>query len=705
MPISPQQISNFTAKAKAAGYSDDEIAAEISRKTYEVSPTGQTPAVAPGQMQSQPKVQGVSNTPPTDTLTETPPDLVGKVVDFGKSLVKPTLDYVQSEQERLKARNQGKNLGERVVASLNPEELVKQNILSTDKGRKAAANVASFVVPFGKGASLASKVIVPGAAVGGLSAASEEGANVGSVAKGAAGGAAGAGVLHGAGKVVGKAFGKVTKDLPERLMESVFKEPIKDTRAAIKGGQSLGKKALEKGTKGLTDEAIYKNSVEMLNQFEDQLQSKLETSKRIIPLGEIKETVAPLIKKYASAGNTSAVSNITNRLEALEQYHGKSIPAQVANELKRTLYDEARNGYGQLASENIEGVKAIAKGLKEAIAKRIPGANEINKELSFHGKIADSMVDKLARSGRNNIIGLTDIPFAGVGMVPGLQIPALAGYVAKKVAGSTGGKKVIATGLNKAGKVIEPVATKIASSPATQTVTGQIASRGGAKASELIGKTPEVLSSVTQEPNQTANNNEGNNDTHTSSLLESPGTLQATFTGYTPEELADWHARAIQGGDTAGAKQIEAMYNDEVAFQKNQSDATGKAKKYSEGDKKFLLAKNEATKAYDTLIGGKVTSGKFAAAGSGVSEFFGTQDADTTAFKAQLATARTAARNALLGANMSDRELESYLDAIFNYSNEPAIIKAKLETFIKSMQDYEDSVAGQSEIPEVPPSL
>lgn len=365
-----------------------------------------------------------------------------------------------------------------------------QQFLDPKSQLKMGLELGSFAVPFGKGANIATKALLPGAAVGGMSSLSKEEVNPKNLAMDIAGGAAGAGLMAGASKIAGKATKSLTKALPERLMDSVFKEPLKDTRAAVKKGTSLGKEALEKGLTGGA-ENIYNKSVSEINLLEDSLQSALTQSKRIIPLSDIKKSIQPLIEKYNKSGNISAVKNISDRITALEQYNGKSIPVAVANEIKRTLYDEARNGYGQLASENIEGVKAVARALKESIAEKVPNANDLNKKLSFNGRVADSMMEKLVKEGRNNMFGLTDAIISTGGGALGAGA-----VIGKKVLGSTVGKTNVANILNKTGNAIDNI-----NSPISQDVMGQ-----------LTARLPQILSSQTDN-NKRANatNNEANN--------------------------------------------------------------------------------------------------------------------------------------------------------------------------------------------------
>lgn len=70
---------------------------------------------------------------------------------------------------------------------------------------------------------------------------------------------------------------------------------------------------------------------------------------------------------------------------------------------------------------------------------------------------------------------------------------------------------------------------------------------------------------------------------------------------------------------------------------------------------------------------------------SKIYEVLGTEDPEQTQLKSKVATARTAARNALLGANMSDKELQSFLDATFDINLPRNILMERLKTFVSDM--------------------
>lgn len=409
-------------------------------------------------------------------------DVGGGLYSGGAAIAEIAQRLTVDPQNKSKTFDKEFDRGMSIATPKGREALLGQDIIPSKQiglGAQRGAGVASYLVPGGKTLKAAAGL---GAASGALYGASE-GDNIGQVAKNIAGGTLGGGVggvvAKGAGQALTKVGKVATQKLPAKLMNTVFREPLKDTRAAIKGGtKTLGEQALEKGERGLSDEKIYQNAVTRLNQFEDELQTKLATSKRIIPIGDLKKSVAPLVKKYQSAGNKADAQAILGRIDELESFHGKNIPVSSANEIKRTLYDEARNAYGKQSSEGMEGIKALAKALKESIAEKVPGANEINKQLSYNGRIADSLVDKMAKGGRNNVLGLTDAILASPVLAAG---PAgLLPVVAKKIAGTTAAKTGVAQGLKNTGEIASKLgAGKVLNSPMNSYLGAQVGQRMG----------------------------------------------------------------------------------------------------------------------------------------------------------------------------------------------------------------------------------
>lgn len=89
---------------------------------------------------------------------------------------------------------------------------------------KDLAGLASYAVPFGKGAGIVSKALLPGAAASGLLETAQPNATIGSVGRSAATGAATAGALYGIGKLVSAAKGGL-KRTGEATIQSQYNVP------------------------------------------------------------------------------------------------------------------------------------------------------------------------------------------------------------------------------------------------------------------------------------------------------------------------------------------------------------------------------------------------------------------------------------------------------------------------------------------------
>ena len=148
------------------------------------------------------------------------------------------------------------------------------------------AGIGAWLIPFGKGASLTSKALLPGAASGGLFAASERNATPGSVAGGAATGAITAGILN---KLLGA--GKATQKAGETLRQGVVKPKVAATpyaaaqeKAITQGIEKLGLKGGAAAQKGQMPGIMEKLS----SQIDDILRQSKATEKSKVVIKAIK---------------------------------------------------------------------------------------------------------------------------------------------------------------------------------------------------------------------------------------------------------------------------------------------------------------------------------------------------------------------------------------------------------------------------------
>jgi hypothetical protein len=119
---------------------------------------------------------------------------------------------------------------------------------------------------------------------------------------------------------------------------------------------------------------------------------------------------------------------------------------------------------------------------------------------------------------------------------------------------------------------------------------------------------------------------------------------------------------------------------------------TGKQEKMTEKERLFENAATAAEQALTLLDGGKAKTGFGQGALGKVGEKIGTNSRDQQRYRSTIALARTTARNALLGANMTAGEMESIQSFIPEFNDAPEVAKEKLETFIELMRQFSGTV-------------
>lgn len=167
-------------------------------------------------------------------------------------------------------------LSQQQLSSFNSKGSGLQNVgaqLATQnsgvrQGLKDTANVASYAVPFGKGANFLSKVLAPGASSGALQALSAENVSPLSVVGGGVGGAASAGILQGLGILGSKAAGGAKKLLDKGGQSLVRGAEEKATQEFIKASPSGFQRAVQEH--GFDPRVLYKKYAEGLG-YDDLL--------------------------------------------------------------------------------------------------------------------------------------------------------------------------------------------------------------------------------------------------------------------------------------------------------------------------------------------------------------------------------------------------------------------------------------------------
>lgn len=214
---------------------------------------------------------------------------------------------------------------------------------------KASAGVASFAVPFGKGASFASKALIPGAKVGGLQALSQEEVTPESVVGGALTGAAGAGLFRGATNLLGKTSGLVGKASP--ALERGAQNLEQGTRQIRQKPSVFGASAEKEINKTLTK---YKVKGSPQKQYE-----ALETTMKTIE-GRIKSVIKanPNVTVPKEGIKESFITNLKSSLRSKDLTQKQAI-SEVGGYLKDLL--KASGGKGRFTNISLEKLRELKK--------------------------------------------------------------------------------------------------------------------------------------------------------------------------------------------------------------------------------------------------------------------------------------------------------------------------------------------------------
>jgi len=173
-----------------------------------------------------------------DLLTRISSFLAPKATAAGSSVIntagmlKDYLEYTfakdkTNKQKQLIEYNQKRNLANEALKQFGFDANKKGN--QFDPGRYAKGvtqgglELGSFAVPFGKGANIASRVLVPGATVGAMQAGAQETVTPQSLATGALTGAAGAGILKGATNTATRAIKGAGDFLVDKATQGIGK--------------------------------------------------------------------------------------------------------------------------------------------------------------------------------------------------------------------------------------------------------------------------------------------------------------------------------------------------------------------------------------------------------------------------------------------------------------------------------------------------
>jgi len=210
---------------------------------------------------------------------------------------------------------------------------------------------------------------------------------------------------------------RLTKPALDWAAKRTMQSALKPSKKTLKSGDA--KRAIQT----MLDEGINvseggaRKLREIADKLDDIVTTELAGSNAAITKERVLDAIVKKLKKAHDQGNPLAdEAAITKVWDEFDQVFDDLIPVEQAQKIKRGTQQSVSKKYGELASADIEGQKALAAGLREGISDAVPGVAAPNASNANILNALGLVEDRAAMAGNLNLSGL-----AGAGNNPLLQ--------------------------------------------------------------------------------------------------------------------------------------------------------------------------------------------------------------------------------------------------------------------------------------------
>jgi len=232
-----------------------------------------------------------------------------------------------------------------------------------------------------------------------------------------------------------KKVAKVLRNTAEGLMKSALKPTAKDliSGKAAQAIDTMLEKNIPATPKGIEQ---IRNRIDELN---DQIRTAIANSPERIETAKMARPVVEKLREFRNQVNersdTAAIKKSWDEFKShpslqhktpaqvipkkVDPLTGATIPekvipavgkedmsVQTAQALKQGTYKQLAKKYGQLGSADVEAQKAIARGLKEQVAEKVPAISPLNLEESKLFNILNVAERRIVTEANKNPMGL-----------------------------------------------------------------------------------------------------------------------------------------------------------------------------------------------------------------------------------------------------------------------------------------------------------
>lgn len=483
-----------------------------------------------------------------------------------------------------------------------------------DQAKNSAA-IASYAIPFGKGANLLTKAILPGAAVG-AGQSLPDAKNGEDVVRNAITGGLTGGALEALGGVLGKLKGaagagaqKGADAISGKVNPDIFSSVVKADPNYVNNIEDITNTAKRYGLMNGTSDQGLQKLPNVMNNLSNEIKGRLENVTTPVDMNSVKKNIMDKFEKNSSVFPTSqdfedAKQYIKSRLGFGTGTDSQPSFPQTSYsklyDLKSAVGDNLSSTFKKIAnggslSPKEEANLALWGGLKDEIDNADDTIRPLNNDQHNLFDIAKGFVSD-SKSAKKGATFAGNIFSTMAGNMLGGPLGGIAALGAEQAANSPTGRKILSSVLSSGSKAAQAQLPDIA---------GGIVKTGSA----LL--TPRNIG--TNNTNQNTGNNQQNiqspngnvtqasSNSNTPSLMDYIDYIQGRKTGTTMDRQS---VAQLESTHPVIAKDIETAYQTQLGSSQQQSEAQAR----NTSDR--VISKLENDYNSNNLAGGRV-GGKF----------------------------------------------------------------------------------------------
>jgi hypothetical protein len=199
----------------------------------------------------------------------------------------------------------------------------------------------------------------------------------------------------------------------ETLMRSSLKPSVRDVK--IGNADKAVKTMLDEGV-SVSEGGINKLSgkIDTLNEgIRDAISGSNARISRRSAEAPIYDVEQRFSRQAAPQADIEAIQSVLNDFQNHPLLPLRDMPVQIAQELKQGTYRALKDKYGEVGSASTEAQKALARGLKDEVAKAVPEVAPLNAQESALLNARNILGNRLAVEGNKNPMGLGPLASTG----------------------------------------------------------------------------------------------------------------------------------------------------------------------------------------------------------------------------------------------------------------------------------------------------